>query len=161
MYQCTAALFLGVSGSNGSKPCGGEKGSDADIWEGMGGYGKSGLYKLFKNVILCKKMENRIFQVFHNEIAEKGGKISVFKVLSTFSTLNAANLGDYLGEEKERMFCEVIIKMSFCRKKTKNKLTFESSNSKKKLNRNVYTMIKNDYNGNTEEKRRHYDGTDF
>lgn len=59
--------------------------------------GKSRLYKMFKNVILCKKMENRIFQVFHNKRAEKGGKISVFKILSTFSTLNVANLGDYSG----------------------------------------------------------------
>ena len=116
---------------------------------------------MFKNVILCKKMKNRIFQVFHNKRAEKGGKISVFKVLSTFSTLKVANLGDYSGKEKERMFCEVIIKMIFCRKKEKNGLTFDSSNTQKKLNRNVYTMIKNDYNGNTEEKRRRYDGTDF
>lgn len=116
---------------------------------------------MFKNVILCKKMKNKIFQVFHIEKAEKGGKISVFKILSTFSTLKVANLGDYSGKEKERMFCEVMIKMRFCRKKEKNGLTFDSSNSSKKLNRNVYTMIKNDYNGNTEEKRRRYDGTDF
>ena len=91
--------------------------------------GKRRLYKMFKNVILCKKMENRIFQVFHNKRAEKGGKISVFKILSTFSTLKVANLGDYSGKEKERMFCEVMIKMDFCRKKPKNRLTFKSSNS--------------------------------
>lgn len=50
---------------------------------------------MFKNVILCKKKKNKIFQVFHTERAEKGGKISVFKILSTFSTLKVANLGDY------------------------------------------------------------------
>lgn len=116
---------------------------------------------MFKNVILCKNLKNIIFQVFHIKIAEKGGKISVFKILSTFSTLKVANLGDYSGKEKEQVFCEVIIKMLFCRKKKKNGLTFESSNSWKKLNGNVYTMIKNDYNGNTEEKRRLNDGTDF
>ena len=84
---------------------------------------------MFKNVILCKKMKNKIFLVFHIEKAEKGGKISVFKVLSTFSTLKVANLGDYSGKEKERMFCEVIIKMIFCRTKEKNGLTFDSSNT--------------------------------
>ena len=56
------------------------------------------------------------------------GKMSAFD-LSTFSTLKVANLGDYSGKEKERMFCEVIIKMKFCRKKRKNGLTFESSNT--------------------------------
>ena len=91
--------------------------------------GKRRLYKMFKNVILCKKMKNYIFLVFHIEKAEKSGKISVFKVLSTFSTLKVANLGDYSGKEKERMFCEVIIKMIFCRKKEKNGLTFDSSNT--------------------------------
>ena len=40
-------------------------------------------------------MENIIFQVFHNKIAKKGGKISVFKILSTFSTLIAVDFGDY------------------------------------------------------------------
>ena len=51
--------------------------------------------------------------------------------------------------------------MDFCRKKEKNRLTFKYSNIEKKFIENVYTMIKSDYNGNTEEKRRHYDGTDF
>lgn len=55
------------------------------------------MYKMFKNVKICKKMENIIFQVFHNKIAKKGGKISVFKILSTFSTLKEANLVDYSG----------------------------------------------------------------
>lgn len=40
-------------------------------------------------------MQKIIFQVFHNKIAKKGGKISVFKILSTFSTSNVANLVDY------------------------------------------------------------------
>lgn len=52
------------------------------------------------------------------------------------------------------MFCGDIIKIEFCRKKRENGLTFEKSNFSKKLTENVYTMIKNDYNGNTEEKRR-------
>ena len=59
------------------------------------------------------------------------------------------------------MFCEVMIKMDFCRKKPKNRLTFKYSNIEKKFIENVYTMIKSDYNGNTEEKRRRYDGICF
>jgi len=97
------------------------------------------------------------FQVFHNKIFKKGGKITVFSILSTFSTLIMANLGDYSRVSKEQMFCEVIIKMRFCRKKRKNRLTSEKSNIRKKFHENVYTMIKSDYNGNTEEKRRRYE----
>lgn len=59
------------------------------------------------------------------------------------------------------MFCVDIIKMDFCRKKEKNRLTFKYSNIEKKFIENVYTMIKSDYNGNTEEKRRRYDGICF
>ena len=40
-------------------------------------------------------------------------------------------------------------------------MTFEKSNIKNKFAENVYTMIKTSYNGNTEEKRRSYDGTGF
>ena len=43
----------------------------------------------------------------------------------------------------------------------KNRLTFKYSNIEKKFIENVYTMIKSDYNGNTEEKRRRYDGICF
>lgn len=109
---------------------------------------------MFKNVKLCKKMEILFFQVFHNETAKKGGKTTVSFILSTFSTLIALDLGDYSEERKEQMFCEVMIKMGFCRKKWKNGLTSEKSKSRKKFLENVYTMIKSDYNGNTEEKRR-------
>lgn len=59
------------------------------------------------------------------------------------------------------MFCVLIIKMMFCRKKTKKILTFKKSNIRKKFDENVYTMIKTDYNGNTEEKRRCHDGTGY
>ena len=52
------------------------------------------------------------------------------------------------------MFCEVIIKMRFCRKKPKKILTFKYSNIRNKFAENVYTMMKTDYNGNTEKKRR-------
>ena len=115
---------------------------------------KDKIYKLFKNVKLCKKMEISFFQVFHNETLKKGGKITVFTILSTFSTLIVANLGDYSSVRKERMFCEEIIKIRFCRKKMENGLTSKKSNIRKKFYENVYTMIKSDYNGNTEEKRR-------
>ena len=40
-------------------------------------------------------------------------------------------------------------------------MTFKKSNIKNKFAENVYTMIKTSYNGNTEEKRRSYDGTGF
>lgn len=56
-------------------------------------------------------MEVLIFQVFHNRTAKKGGKTTVYKILSTFSTSEVANLGDYSKERKEQTFCEVIIKM--------------------------------------------------
>ena len=102
-------------------------------------------------------MEIWFFQVFHNRTAKKGGKTTVFFILSTFSTLIVADLGDYSGERKERMFCEDMIKLEICRKKWKNGLTFEKSNFSKKFHENVYTMIKSDYNGNTEEKRRRYE----
>ena len=58
------------------------------------------------------------------------------------------------GYKKERVFCEVIIKIDFCRKKTKIMLTFKYSNIGNKFTENVYTMVKTDYNGNTEKKRR-------
>ena len=74
-------------------------------------------------------MEILFFQVFHNKRAKKGGKTTVSFILSTFSTLIALDLGDYSEERKEQMFCEVMIKMDFCRKKPKNRLTFKSSNS--------------------------------
>ena len=48
-----------------------------------------------KNVKICKKMEKGLIQVIHIEIAEKGGKNDVFQNLSTLSTLNWMNLGDY------------------------------------------------------------------
>ncbi|EEG74184.1 hypothetical protein CLOHYLEM_06191 [[Clostridium] hylemonae DSM 15053] len=35
---------------------------------------------------------------------------------------------DYSGQIKEQTFCEVIIKIIFCRKKVKKMLTFEKSN---------------------------------
>ena len=70
-------------------------------------------------------MEILFFQVFHNKRAKKGGKTTVSFILSTFSTLIALDLGDYSEERKEQMFCEVMIKMGFCRKKWKNGLTSE------------------------------------
>ena len=35
------------------------------------------VYKIDKNVKKCKKMENGLIQVFHIEIAKKGGKNDV------------------------------------------------------------------------------------
>ena len=83
------------------------------------------MYKLFKNVKICKKMEIWFFQVFHSITAKKGGKTTVFFILSTFSTLIAVDLGEYSEERKERMFCEDMIKIGICRKKWKNGLTSE------------------------------------
>lgn len=51
--------------------------------------------KLYKNVKICKIMEIRLIQVIHIKIGEKGGKIEVFKNLSTLSTSKQVNLGDY------------------------------------------------------------------
>ncbi|MXP74234.1 hypothetical protein GN277_01990 [Lachnospiraceae bacterium WCA-9-b2] len=70
-------------------------------------------------------MEIWFFQVFHSITAKKGGKTTVFFILSTFSTLIAVDLGEYSEERKERMFCEDMIKIGICRKKWKNGLTSE------------------------------------
>lgn len=42
---------------------------------------------MYKNVKICKKLEIGVFQVIHIENLKKGGKIDVFKKLSTLSTL--------------------------------------------------------------------------
>jgi len=76
------------------------------------------MYKLYKIVKKCKILEKRLIQVFHIEIAKKGGKNDVLEILSTLST-KASKTGDYSRQIKERMFCEVIIKIRFCRKKPK------------------------------------------
>ena len=81
---------------------------------------------LYKNVKKCKNTKKKLIQVIHIKNPEKGGKIDVFKKLSTLSTLKRQKMGDYLGMIKERMFCEVIIKMRFCRKKPKKILTFKN-----------------------------------
>ena len=51
------------------------------------------------------------------------------------------------------MFCEVVINLNICRKKKKKILTFEKSNFWKKSFLNVYTIEKNGYNKNTEDKK--------
>ena len=83
------------------------------------------MYKMYKIVKKFKKLEIGIIQVIHIEIDEKGGKNDVFQNLSTLSTLNWMKLGDYSRQKKERTFCGVVIKMTFCRKKMKMILTFE------------------------------------
>ncbi len=59
--------------------------------------------------------------------------MDVFQKFSTLSTLKDKNLGDYFRVKKERMFCEVVIKIAFCRKKRKMILTFKDSNIKNKF----------------------------
>ena len=44
------------------------------------------MYKMYKIVKKCKKLEIGIIQVIHIEIDEKGGKNDVFQKLSTLST---------------------------------------------------------------------------
>jgi hypothetical protein len=109
---------------------------------------------LHKNVKKCKNSSILIIQVIHIENTKKGGKISVFQRLSTLSTLNGINSGDYSMLKKEQMFCEVIIKMHICRKKSKKTLTFENLIISKKFAEDVYMKIKSYYNKMTEKKRR-------
>ena len=44
------------------------------------------MYKLYKIVKKCKILEKRLIQVFHIEMAKKGGKNDVLEILSTLST---------------------------------------------------------------------------
>ena len=83
------------------------------------------MYRMYKNVNFCKKTNCGLIQVFHIKNTEKGGKTSVFHNLSTLSTLKGSISVDYSGIKKEQMFCELVIKITFCRKKVEKILTFE------------------------------------
>ena len=72
---------------------------------------------MYKNVNFCKKNNCGLIQVFHTKNTEKGGKTRVFHNLSTLSTQKRLISGDYSGIKKEQMFCGLVIKITFCRKK--------------------------------------------
>lgn len=59
------------------------------------------------------------------KIVKECRKIGIFKKLSTLSTPKVGKMGDYSWIKKERMFCKVVIKMTFYRKKTEIILTFK------------------------------------
>lgn len=40
--------------------------------------------------------------------------MGISKKLSTLSTPKVGKTGDYSGDKKERTFCKVVIKMTFC-----------------------------------------------
>lgn len=75
------------------------------------------LYKMYKFVKKCIFLQNRLIQVIHIKNGKKGGKIVVFKKLSTLSTSKHVFFVDYLKETNKQMFCELVMKMIFCRKK--------------------------------------------
>lgn len=83
------------------------------------------MYRMYKNVNFCKKNNCGLIQVFHIKNTEKGGKTSVFYILSTLSTQKGSISVDYLRVKKEQTFCELVIKITFCRKKVEKILTFE------------------------------------
>ena len=112
------------------------------------------MYKMTKFVKNCIFLRNRLIQVIHIKNTKKGGKIVVFQKFSTLSTMKHVFFVDYLKVENERMFCEHVMKMSFCRKKTEIMLTSEKLKYTNKLCQIVYTMIKRGYNKDTDEKRR-------
>ena len=80
---------------------------------------------MYKNVKKSKKLQKRLILVFHIEDAKKGGKNVVFFNLSTLSTMKYVFFVDYLKAKNKQMFCELVMKMRFCRKKLENLLTFE------------------------------------
>ena len=95
--------------------------------------GKIKLYKMYKNVKNCIFLEHGLIQVIHIQNAQKGGKIVVFQKLSTLSTSKHVFFVDYLKVKNKQMFCELVMKMIFCRKKLENLLTFEKLKYKNKL----------------------------
>lgn len=64
-------------------------------------------------------------KVIHTKKQEKCRKMGISTKLSTLSTPKVGKTGDYSGIEKERTFCRLVIKMTFCRKKKKFVLTFK------------------------------------
>ena len=91
------------------------------------------MYKIDKNVKNCRKLKITLIQVIHTERCEKGGKNSHFQKLSTLSTLKEQKSVDYLWQIKERVFCGLVIKITFCRKKPENVLTFKKSKFTRKF----------------------------
>ena len=64
-------------------------------------------------------------KVIHIKKCKKCRKMGIFTKLSTLSTPKVGKTGDYSGIEKERTFCRLVIKMTFCRKKNEFVLTFK------------------------------------
>ena len=91
------------------------------------------MYKMYKIVKKSKFLQKRLIQVFHIENMKKGGKIHTFHYFSTLSTLKGRFFVDYFNIKNERTFCEHVMKITFCRKKMENLLTFEKLKYTKKL----------------------------
>ena len=64
-------------------------------------------------------------KVIHTKKQGKCRKMGISTKLSTLSTPKVGKTGDYSGIEKERTFCRLVIKMTFCRKKKEFVLTFK------------------------------------
>ena len=64
-------------------------------------------------------------KVIHTKKQEKCRKMGISTKLSTLSTPKVGKTGDYSGIVKERTFCRLVIKMTFCRKKKEFVLTFK------------------------------------
>lgn len=64
-------------------------------------------------------------KVIHTKKQEKCRKMGISTKLSTLSTPKVGKTGDYSGIEKERTFCRLVIKKTFCRKKKEFVLTFK------------------------------------
>lgn len=64
-------------------------------------------------------------KVIHTKKQEKCRKMGISTKLSTLSTPKVGKTGDYSWIEKERTFCRLVIKMTFCRKKKEFVLTFK------------------------------------
>ena len=71
------------------------------------------MYKLYKIVKKCKILEKRLIQVFHIEIAKKGGKNDVLEILSTLSTDEKTESCGIRNVQNKQLFCEVITAIRF------------------------------------------------
>ena len=77
------------------------------------------IYKMHKNVKLCRMQKIRSFQLIHTQSIKKRGKLKISKKLSTLSTLKNPFYVNYLAAKKNECFGEIWWNSDFVEKKRK------------------------------------------
>ncbi len=90
---------------------------------------------MYKYLFFCKNLKEPFKKVIHIKKSKKRDKIEFYTKLSTLSTQKSAESVDYSTLKKEQTFCGEIIKIRFCRKNFKKRLTFEKSKYSTELNK--------------------------